>query len=191
MTDSFLPLAWYCGSLLLEQVTNSDCGCEWENIVNRCEYLSGLREGLHFYQFSGRPSAVQPFFGHILTLVEDLCRFIMPLFLQQNSPSLYAVICLQVYSPQLQKRAVVLHNTAHIYNSSPNRNVFLCVCVCVGFFRGITQKKKAHLLHIISIVQRRAVTNLQGISILFCLTTFQILCFLFHYINFTASYDSE
>lgn len=54
-------------------------------------------------------------------LVEDLCEIIIPLFLQQNSPSLYGVICLQEHFPELQKHVVVLHNTARNYNSTVNR----------------------------------------------------------------------
>lgn len=128
------------GLLLLEQVVNSSGGCE--NRVNRwCGYLSGLREGLHL-RHSRRSTVFM--YGHIFKLVEDLHRIIIPLFLQLNSSSLYAVICLHAYFPQF--RAVVLHNTAHNYNSTPNRWVF--------FVSQFPQRdNKVCFLHIISRVQ--------------------------------------
>lgn len=88
-----------------------------------------------------RPSA-SVISGHILLLVEDLCRSIIPLFfLQPNSSSLYAVIFLQVYFPQLQKHAVVLHNTTRNYNATPNRDGFFCA----NLLKEITKKSFLHI----------------------------------------------
>lgn len=97
--------------------------------VNRCcGCLSGPREGLHLCQSSGRPSTAV-IFGHMPMLVEDVSRNIIPLFVQQNSTALCAVIFLQEHFPRLQKHTVVLYNRVCHYRSTRNRDeVFLSVC---------------------------------------------------------------
>lgn len=66
--------------------------------------------------------------------IEDLCRIIIPLFLQQHSSFLYAVICLPVYFPEFQEHAVVLHNTVPNYNGGPSKVGGVCACACVCVF---------------------------------------------------------
>lgn len=78
--------------------------------------------------------------------IEDLCRIIIPLFLQQHSSFHYTVICLPVYFPEFQEHAVVLHNTVPNYNGRLSKDG---VCVCVFVFV-CSDHKKAGFLNIIS-----------------------------------------
>ncbi len=83
-------------------------------------YLSGLGEGLRSRQSSGRPSTVVVF-GHVPMLVEDLRRIVIPLFFTTKfSIPLCCNLLTRVFS-SIANHAVVLHNTAHNYNSTEQR----------------------------------------------------------------------